>query len=139
MFGPDSRPARRMRQQVAAAAVVLGLCLMPVSAATPGSPPSASPSASPAAAHGPSTFVVGNNVAVDTLNPYVGVTSQDFEVYGLIYDNLMDYGQLNYSPSPRRTSRTPSTATFTARQSGLTTSAISSTSPPLRPPGRTPS
>jgi peptide/nickel transport system substrate-binding protein len=90
-----------MRQQIAAAAAVLGLCLMPVSAATASSSPSASPSASPAAAHGPSTFVVGNNVAVDTLNPYVGVTSQDFEVYGLIYDNLMDYGQLNYSPSPR--------------------------------------
>jgi peptide/nickel transport system substrate-binding protein len=101
MLGPDWRPARRMRQRIAASAVVLGLCLMPVSAATASSSPSASPSASPAASHGPSTFVVGNNDPVDTLNPFVGVTSQDFEVYGLIYDNLMDYGQLDYSPSPR--------------------------------------
>jgi peptide/nickel transport system substrate-binding protein len=38
---------------------------------------------------------------VDTLNPYVGFTAQDFEAYGLIYDNLMDYGQLDYSPAPR--------------------------------------
>jgi peptide/nickel transport system substrate-binding protein len=101
MLGPDWRPARRMRQRIAAVVVVLGLCLMPVSAATASSSPSASPSASPAASHAPSTFVVGNNDPVDTLNPFVGVTSQDFEVYGLIYDNLMDYGQLNYSPSPR--------------------------------------
>ena len=88
-----------MRRRLAAAAVALGVCLMPVSAATASGSPSAS--ASPAASHGPSTFVVGNTDAVDTLNPFVGFTSQDFEVYGLIYDNLMDYGQLNYSPSPR--------------------------------------
>jgi peptide/nickel transport system substrate-binding protein len=80
-----------------AVAVVFGL--MPVSAAMASGSPS--PSASPAASHAPSTFVVGNTDAVDTLNPFVGFTSQDFEVYGLIYDNLMDYGQLNYSPSPR--------------------------------------
>lgn len=54
-----------------------------------------------AAPHGPSTFVVGNTGAVDGMNPYVGLTQVDFEVYGLVYDNLMDYGQTNYSPSPR--------------------------------------
>ena len=102
MLGPDSRPARRIRRRLAAAGVALGVCLMPVGAATAATASSSpSPSASPAASHGPSTFVVGNNDPVDTLNPFVGVTSQDFEVYGLIYDNLMDYGQLNYSPSPR--------------------------------------
>src|SRR6266571_930614 len=47
------------------------------------------------------TFVVGSTDAVDTLNPFLGFTSQDYEVYGLIYDNLMDYGQLDYSGSPR--------------------------------------
>jgi peptide/nickel transport system substrate-binding protein len=88
-----------MRQRIASATVALGVCLMPVSAASASSSPS--PSATPAASHAPSTFVVGNTDAVDTLNPFVGFTSQDFEVYGLIYDNLMDYGQLNYSPSPR--------------------------------------
>jgi peptide/nickel transport system substrate-binding protein len=99
VFAPDSRPAQRIWPRIAAAVVALGLCLLPVSAAVAGSSPS--PSASPAGSHGPSTFVVGNTDAVDTLNPFVGLTSQDFEVYGLIYDNLMDYGQLNYSPSPR--------------------------------------
>jgi peptide/nickel transport system substrate-binding protein len=48
-----------------------------------------------------STFVVGNTESVDTLNPFLGFTSQDYEVYGLIYDNLMDYGQLDYSGTPR--------------------------------------
>jgi len=51
--------------------------------------------------HGPTTFVVGNTGAVDTLNLFNGFTSQDFEVYGLVYDNLMDYGQLDYQGSPR--------------------------------------
>jgi peptide/nickel transport system substrate-binding protein len=86
--------------------VAAAACLVPATAAYAGSSApvsgSPSPSSSPAAGpHGASTFVVGNNDAVDTLNPFVGFTSQDFEVYGLIYDNLMDYGQLNYSPSPR--------------------------------------
>src|SRR6266702_6952880 len=47
------------------------------------------------------TFVVGSTDAVDTLNPFLGFTSQDYEVYGLIYDNLMDYGQLDYTGTPR--------------------------------------
>src|SRR5262249_34625291 len=47
------------------------------------------------------TFVIGNTDAVDTLNLFNGFTSQDYEVYGLIYDNLMDYGQLNYAGTPR--------------------------------------
>ena len=48
-----------------------------------------------------STFVVGSTDAVDTLNPFLGFTSQDYEVYGLLYDNLMDYGQLDYAGTPR--------------------------------------
>jgi peptide/nickel transport system substrate-binding protein len=52
-------------------------------------------------AHGPSTFVVGNTSAVDGMNPFVGQTGTDFEVYGLIYDDLSDYGQLDYSAQPR--------------------------------------
>ena len=47
------------------------------------------------------TFVVGDTEAVDGMNPYVGLTSVDFEVYGLVYDDLMDYGQTNYAPAPR--------------------------------------
>jgi peptide/nickel transport system substrate-binding protein len=97
---------RRLRNRLAVAAVAAVACLVPAataqaagSATASGSPsPSSTPQAGP---HGPSTFVVGNSEAVDTLNPFVGFTQQDFEVYGLIYDDLMDYGQLNYSPSPR--------------------------------------
>jgi peptide/nickel transport system substrate-binding protein len=97
--------ARRARR-LAVAAAALALCLpaslalaLPAAAA----PASSSPAPTPKSTHYPkSTFVVGDATdAVDTLNPFVGVTSQDYEVYGLIYDNLMDYGQLNYSPAPR--------------------------------------
>jgi peptide/nickel transport system substrate-binding protein len=61
----------------------------------------AGPAAQAAKPKGPSTFVVGNTGAVDGMNPYVGLTSIDFEVYGLVYDDLMDYGQTNYAPTPR--------------------------------------
>ncbi|HEU5417023.1 MAG TPA: ABC transporter substrate-binding protein [Streptosporangiaceae bacterium] len=108
---PSATPARRpARRRLAAAGAALALCLpaslalaVPAAAAPASSSPSASSSASPAPTHYPkSTFVVGDAAdAVDTLNPFVGVTSQDYEVYGLIYDNLMDYGQLDYSPAPR--------------------------------------
>jgi peptide/nickel transport system substrate-binding protein len=110
---PPATSARRRRpagRRLAVAGTALALCLPaslalagPAVAAPASSSPSASASASPTPTHYPkSTFVVGDATdAVDTLNPFVGVTSQDFEAYGLIYDNLMDYGQLNYSPSPR--------------------------------------
>ena len=61
----------------------------------------AGPAASAAQPKGSSTFVVGDTGAVDGMNPYVGLTSIDFEVYGLVYDDLMDYGQTNYAPAPR--------------------------------------
>jgi peptide/nickel transport system substrate-binding protein len=48
------------------------------------------------------TFVIGNNNSVDTLNPFLGYTTTDYEVYGLIWDNLMDYHQLPpYQGTPR--------------------------------------
>ncbi len=48
------------------------------------------------------TFVIGNNNSVDTLNPFLGYTTTDYEVYGLIWDNLMDYNQLPpYQGTPR--------------------------------------
>jgi peptide/nickel transport system substrate-binding protein len=61
----------------------------------------AGPAAQAATPKGPSTFVVGDTAAVDGMNPYVGLTAVDFEVYGLVYDDLMDYGQTNYAPTPR--------------------------------------
>jgi peptide/nickel transport system substrate-binding protein len=94
---------------MAAAGITAGLCLAllapaaTLASSSPAASGSPSSSASPSATRYPkSTFVVGDATdGVDTLNPYVGFTQQDFEVYGLIYDNLMDYGQLDYSPAPR--------------------------------------
>src|SRR5215469_7678145 len=95
MLRSNIRP--RLRLIAAGLALVGGLA-----AAAPAVAASAAPAAragnSPATS---STFVVGNTDAVDTLNPFTGFTSQDYEVYGLIYDNLMDYGQLNYAGTPR--------------------------------------
>ncbi len=49
-----------------------------------------------------STFIVGNDVTVDTLNPYVGLTAADYEAYGLMWDYLMDYAQTSdFRGTPR--------------------------------------
>jgi len=100
--GPWSRLTARglaRRGGIAVALVLIaGTATVPALAVTTSA---AARFASTAAAHGTSTFVVGNTAAVDGMNPYVGQTAVDFEVYGLIYDNLMDYGQTNYQPAPR--------------------------------------
>src|SRR5215469_3974827 len=89
-----SNSGRRLRLTAAAAAVCAGLAAAAPVVGAQAAPSMQSPSAK-------STFVVGDTGAVDTLNPFEGFTSQDHEVYGLIYDNLMDYGQLNYAGTPR--------------------------------------
>src|ERR1022692_1143135 len=99
MLRSDLRP----RWRLAAASVVLGAGLLtasPALAATNSLTPRLQPAAV-AATHGSATFVVGNTSAVDGMNPFVGQTGTDFEVYGLIYDDLTDYGQLDYSAQPR--------------------------------------
>jgi len=91
-----SNSRRRLRLTAAGVALCAGLAVAaPALAANSAQadPATASPAAS--------TFVVGDTDAVDTLNPFLGFTSQDYEVYGLIYDNLMDYGQVNYAGTPR--------------------------------------
>ncbi|HVB45484.1 MAG TPA: ABC transporter substrate-binding protein [Streptosporangiaceae bacterium] len=97
MLRSNSRP--RLRLAAAGLALCAGLATAGPALAARSAP--AGHLAPVTAAHGPTTFVVGNTDAVDTLNPFNGFTSQDFEVYGLIYDNLMDYGQLDYSGAPR--------------------------------------
>ena len=97
MLRPNTRPRLRL------AAAGLALC-GGLAAAAPALAANAAPAARSAAMSSPSDssiFVVGNTDAVDTLNPFLGFTSQDYEVYGLIYDNLMDYGQLDYKGTPR--------------------------------------
>ena len=92
---PGSRLASAARRASLLAALILCGGVATAGAALTG------PAAQAAASKGPSTFVVGDTAAVDGMNPYVGLTSIDFEVYGLVYDDLMDYGQANYAPTPR--------------------------------------
>jgi peptide/nickel transport system substrate-binding protein len=97
MLRPAPGAGRRPRWRLAAASAALAAGLWAVSA-----PALAAPSEGAAPAVKTTTFVVGNTEAVDTLNPYVGVTSTDYEAYGLIYDNLSDYSQNSpYGPAPR--------------------------------------
>ncbi len=97
MLRSTSRPRLRLAAAGVALCGGLAAALPAVAANAAPAAGAAGASSSPAA----STFVVGNTDAVDTLNPFNGFTSQDYEVYGLIYDNLMDYGQLNYAGTPR--------------------------------------
>ncbi|MGN6792786.1 MAG: ABC transporter substrate-binding protein [Streptosporangiaceae bacterium] len=95
------RSITRRRMRLAAAGLALCSGLAAASPALAAGSASASGLAAAGQNPGSSTFVVGNTDAVDTLNPFLGFTSQDYEVYGLIYDNLMDYGQLNSAGTPR--------------------------------------
>ena len=97
-------PARRMRSRIMAGVAVAGLVLMAAARPRRTTHPHRRP-ASPARRRcrstGPRRSWSATPTSVDTLNPYVGFTQQDFEVYGMVYDQLMDYGQLDYKPSPR--------------------------------------
>src|SRR5690348_2357764 len=97
MLRSITRP--RLRLGAACLAVCAGLA-----AASPALAANSASAARQAAASqngSSSTFVVGSTDAVDTLNPFLGFTGQDYEVYGLIYDNLMDYGQQDFTGTPR--------------------------------------
>ncbi|HEX5189901.1 MAG TPA: ABC transporter substrate-binding protein [Streptosporangiaceae bacterium] len=90
------------RQRLRLAPACLALCGGLAVSGLAGASPALAATSGPASGQPRSaTFVVGNTDAVDTLNPFLGFTSQDYEVYGLLYDNLMDYGQLNYAGTPR--------------------------------------
>jgi peptide/nickel transport system substrate-binding protein len=99
MLRSINRP--QLRLAAAGLALCAGLAVSGLAGASPALAASSAPAAAAAQNPGSATFVVGNTDAVDTLNPFNGFTSQDFEVYGLIYDNLMDYGQLDYAGAPR--------------------------------------
>src|SRR5262245_49238373 len=92
-----ARSMTRPRMRLAAACLALcgGCGASPALASTAAFAATASQNGSS------STFVVGSINAVENLNPFIGYTGQDSQVYGVIYDNLMDYGQLNYAGTPR--------------------------------------
>ncbi|MDQ6819665.1 MAG: ABC transporter substrate-binding protein [Actinomycetota bacterium] len=96
MLRSARRRRKRSRARLAAVLFAVGaLVALPSVAAAPALGASASKVKS-------WTFVVGNNVAVDSLNPYIGLTNVDYEAYGMIWDNLSDYAQTpDYSGTPR--------------------------------------
>jgi peptide/nickel transport system substrate-binding protein len=77
---------------VAAAALVLLLLT-----AMPGAQATSSPSASSGKK---TTFTVGINQDIDSLNPFTGIVSSAYEMYQLNYDTLTDYGQKDFAAQP---------------------------------------
>lgn len=79
------------------AAVALAALVLPATAgaATTSPSPAAPPPRSKA------TFTVGMTEDIDSLNPFVGVQSNSYEMFGVMYDQLMDYGPKDGTPTPR--------------------------------------
>jgi peptide/nickel transport system substrate-binding protein len=51
-------------------------------------------------AAGKLTFTVGILNDVDSLNPFIGILFESYEVYALMYDYLVGYSQKDFSPVP---------------------------------------
>ncbi len=83
---------------IAAALTVGAAALVPMTAATA----STSPSPPPAASGAPSdkTFTVGISQDVDSLNPFKGIVAEAYEMWGLMYDQLIGYSQTDFTPVP---------------------------------------
>ena len=46
------------------------------------------------------TLTIGIKNDVDSLNPFIGILAESYEVYALMYDHLVDYSQKDFSPVP---------------------------------------
>ena len=46
------------------------------------------------------TFTVGIINDVDSLNPFIGILAETYEVWALMYDYLVGYSQKDFSPVP---------------------------------------
>src|SRR5260221_4218159 len=92
MLRPNSRP--RLRLVAAGLALCGGLAAAAPAPAANAAPPAKSPPLTPPPRSSP--LVVGNTDAVDTLHPFLGFTSQDYQGNGLIYHNPLDYWQTHY-------------------------------------------
>jgi peptide/nickel transport system substrate-binding protein len=86
---------------------VLAFAALPATAAraapAPSDDASASPSAQPAGplpAHGRTTFTVGITTDIDSLNPFVGILAESYEMFSLMYDSLTQYGAADFKPQP---------------------------------------
>jgi peptide/nickel transport system substrate-binding protein len=82
-----------------AAFTVGGLALVPMAAAEASTSPS--PGAVDAGAPADVTFTVGIAQDVDTLNVFKGIVAESYEMWGLMYDQLIGYSQEDFSPVPQ--------------------------------------
>jgi peptide/nickel transport system substrate-binding protein len=74
----------------------------------------------PAAADDPVVFNVGITNEVDSFNPFLGIEAESFEMWALMYDQLITYSPKDMSPQPGlasswKTSEDGLTWTFTIR------------------------
>ena len=93
----STRPTGRLTAAVAAL-LVAGVALVPMAAASA----STSPTPSPVAAEPTDvTFTVGISQDVDSMNPFKGIVAEAYEMWGLMYDQLIGYSQDDFSPVPQ--------------------------------------
>ena len=60
------------------------------------------------------TFTVGITTDIDSLNPFIGIVAESYEVYQVMYDYLVGYSQKDFSPVPELAE------SWTVSQDGLT-------------------
>jgi peptide/nickel transport system substrate-binding protein len=91
----------RRTKQLGAVVVAAAVALLPIAttAQAASSTPPASGSAAPSAAA--KTFTVGILQDVDSMNPFVGIVAEAYEMWGLMYDQLIGYGQKDFAPVPQ--------------------------------------
>jgi peptide/nickel transport system substrate-binding protein len=82
-----SRKARRLQGTAVALAVLLAVAAAPVAGAQE----------QPAKKL---TFTVGITTDVDSLNPFIGIVAEAYEVYQVMYDYLVGYSSKDFSPVP---------------------------------------
>jgi peptide/nickel transport system substrate-binding protein len=79
----------RLRRALATAALVALLALT----AAPGVTAQEQPA-------GKLTFTIGMTQDIDSLNPFIGILAETYEIWALTYDYLVGYNQKDFSPIP---------------------------------------
>ncbi len=93
---------RTLWRRTAAFAAAGAVALLPTAAFADSASPAASAAGSAAASKpATTTFTVGFLQDVDSLNPFVGILSSAYEVWGVAYDQLIGYSQKDFSPVPQ--------------------------------------
>jgi len=84
------------RNRLVATLAAVSFALAPI--AVGGSAGATSPSPTGSASVKDSSFTVGILQDIDSLNPFVGIVAEAYEMYGLMYDQLLGYGQKDFAP-----------------------------------------